>query len=112
MNDYEKLKKLLSDVRRLREDIEVSVKKAGDMFELFDEMNEDCDAELEDIDAGIDELSDEISEGAKDKEKLELQIKELKDKRRLIEEAVDLFDEISGEFELISDTCTGISVGY
>ncbi|MDY0017266.1 MAG: hypothetical protein RBS89_05460 [Candidatus Delongbacteria bacterium] len=112
MNDYEKLKKLLSDVRKLREDIEISVKKAGDMFELFDEMNEDCDAELEDIDAGIDELSDEISEGAKDKEKLELQIKELKGKRRLIEEAVDLFDEISGEFELISDTCTGISVGY
>lgn len=112
MNDYEKLKKLLNDVRNLREDIEISVKKAGDMFELFDEMNEDCDAELEDIDAGIDDLLEVISEGAEDKDKLELQIKELKEKRRLVEEAVDLFDEVSGEFELISDTCTRINVGY
>ncbi len=111
MNDYEKLKKLLNDVRKLREEFEISAKKAVDMFAIFDEMNNDCDAELEEIDDRIEELSDEIEDGG-DRNKLEAEIRELNGKRVLVEEAVDVFDQISGEFELIADACENISIGY
>jgi len=110
MNDYEKLKKLLDDVRKLREEFQISAIKAGDMYEIFEEMNSDCNEEMEEIDERLEELSDEIEDGG-EVTRLEKEIKELKEKRVLLEEAVDVLDQISDDFRVISAVCENINIG-
>ncbi len=111
MNDYDKLKNLLKDVRKLRAEIEESTKKANDLFVMFDTMNNDCDVELDEIDERIEEILDERDETPESR-KLDTEMKKLKEKRVLVEQAVDLLDEIGVEFEKIAQSCEDISVGY
>ncbi|MBN2857636.1 MAG: hypothetical protein JXN63_04470 [Candidatus Delongbacteria bacterium] len=103
MNDFEKLKKLLEDVTEMRKNAEDLVKKANDYYEIFQQMDSDCDIELDEIDAEIEQLHEDLEDDEVSPEDIEQELRELKTDRELVVEAADLLDKLKSEFEALND---------
>lgn len=103
MNDFEKLKKLLEDVTEMRKNAEDLVKKANDYYEIFQQMDSDCDIELDEIDAEIEQLHEDLEDDEVSPEDIEQELRELQTDRELVVEAADLLDKLKSEFEALND---------
>jgi len=111
MNDYEKLKSLLEEVKTAKTGLEEKINKVNELYQTFEDMNFDCDEELEEIDEEIEELQDSIDEGDGDEADLKKQIEELKKNRLLVEEAVDVLEQLNEEFENIAEINDELDIG-
>lgn len=103
MNDFEKLKKLLEDVTEMRKNTENFVKKANEYYEIFQQMDSDCDIELDEIDAEMEQLHEDLEDNEVSSEDIEQEIRELKTDRELVVEAADLLDKLKAEFDALND---------
>jgi chromosome segregation ATPase len=111
MSDYEKLKKILEETKSIKDNLLQNVTKINEMYEIFENMNNDCDEELDEIDDAIEGLKEDIIDGEGDNDDINKEIEELLEKRKLIEEAVDLLDELDKVFLEISDSVEGLNIG-
>ena len=111
MNDYEKLKSILQDVKNAKTELQESINKINGLFETFEDMNYDCDEELEEIDERIEELQDDLDDGEGDGAEINKEIEGLKNQRSLVEEAVDILEELEEAFEDISEICDELDLG-
>lgn len=103
MSDFEKLKKLLEDVTEMRKNAEDFVKKANEFYETFEQMDSDCDIELDEIDAEMEQLQEDLEDDEVSSDDIEQEIRELKVDRELVVEAADLLDKLKTEFEALND---------
>jgi predicted nuclease with TOPRIM domain len=103
MSDFEKLKKLLEDVTEMRKSTENFVKRANEYYEIFVQMDSDCDIELDEIDAEMEQLQEDLEDEEVSSEDIEQEIKELRTDRELVVEAADLLDRLKTEFEALND---------
>lgn len=111
MNDYEKLKGLLEEVKIAKAGLEEKIDKINTLYQTFEDMNFDCDEEIEEIDEEIEELQDSLDEGEGDQTEIKKEIEELKKNRVLVEEAVDILEELNEEFENIAEINDELDIG-
>jgi chromosome segregation ATPase len=111
MSDYDNLKKMLEDAREIKAGLSVGIERINEMFETFEDMNSDCDDELEEIDDTIESLREDLIDGEGDEDEINKDIESLIQKRKLVEEAVDLLDELQSEFTEIAEIADTINIG-
>jgi len=111
MNDFEKLKNLLSEVKAVRTGLEKDIAKINELYETFEDMNFDCDEELEEIDERLEELQDDLDDGEGDEKEINSEIETLKKNRVMVEEAVEILEELHEEFESIAEINDELEIG-
>lgn len=110
MSDFDKLKKLLEDVTEMRKTAEDFVKKANEYYEMFEQMDSDCDIELDEIDAEMEQLHEDLEDDEVSSEDIEQEIRELKVDREMVVEAADLLDKLKAEFEALNDVIDELEI--
>jgi len=111
MNDFDKLKSLLSEVRAAKTGLEKEIAKVNELYETFEDMNFDCDEELEEIDERLEELQDDLDDGEGDEKEINSEIETLKKNRVMVEEAVDILEQLQEVFESIAEINDELDIG-
>ncbi|MCK5760498.1 MAG: hypothetical protein KAH33_04340 [Candidatus Delongbacteria bacterium] len=109
MNDFEKLKQLFEKVSTTKVELKKITDDINKAFFIFEDMNYDCDDEIDEIDDQIDEFTDKLK-GSIEKGNIQYQIDELLKKKEMIQEAAELLDKLEGQFNDIQSISDEIDV--
>ena len=109
MNDFEELKQLFKNVS----DTKVELKKIADeinkAFFIFEDMNYDCDDEIDEIDEKMEDLADKLKDSI-EKSSIQSQIDELIKKKEMVEAAANVLNKLEDQFNDIQSISDEIDV--
>ena len=109
MNDFEKLKQLFEKISATKVELKKITDEINKAFFIFEDMNYDCDDEIDEIDEKIDELTEKLEEKV-EKEIIQSRIDELIKKKGMVQEAAEILNKLEDQFDGIQDIVDEIDV--
>ncbi|MBN2788868.1 MAG: hypothetical protein JXR69_01605 [Candidatus Delongbacteria bacterium] len=108
MNDFEELKQLFEKVSAAKKELKRVTDEINKSFLIFEDMNYDCDDEIDEIEDQIEELTEDLQGSLN--EDLQSKIDKLINKKELVLEAADILNKLEEQFIEIQSISDEIDV--
>ena len=109
MNDFDELKQLFDKVSSTKKELKIVADGINKAFLTFEDMNYDCDDEIDEIVGMIDDLRSKFADSS-DKTGVQLKIDKLIEKKAMVQEASDLLNKLETQFNDIQSIAEEIDV--
>jgi len=109
MNDFDELKQLFDRVFLAKGELKKIADEINKAFFVFEDMNYDCDDEIDEIVGMIDDLRSKFSDSS-DKTGVQLKIDKLIEKKAMVQEAADMLNKLENQFNEIQTISEDIDV--
>ncbi|MCK4979758.1 MAG: hypothetical protein KAS62_05140 [Candidatus Delongbacteria bacterium] len=109
MNDFDELKRLFEKVSATKVELKKIADEINKAYFIFEDMNYDCDDEIDEIDDQIDEFADKLKDSI-DKGTIQSKLDELMKKKEMVQEAAGLLDKLEDQFNDIQSISDEIDV--
>ena len=109
MNDFDELKQLFEKVSVTKVELKKIADEINKAFFIFEDMNYDCDDEIDEIDDKIDEFTEKLEDKV-EKEIIQTKINELIKKKEMVQEAAEILNKLEDQFNDIQNIVDEIDV--
>ena len=109
MSDFEELKQLFEKVSMTKVELKKIADEINKAFFIFEDMNYDCDDEIDEIVGMIDDLRSKFADSS-DKTGVQLKIDKLIEKKAMVQEAAEVLNKLENQFNDIQSISDDIDV--